>query len=188
MKDVIEQVDDWVARGDQVALATVVGTKRSAPRPPGAKMAINSRGEVYGAVSGGCVEGAVVQVAEGVLAVEMGATAIAGVLGIVGACFEVLLNPSVTGRSGGLGGNVGAAIAQVSGEVDRIFSYDALGRDQSLETARAEATGRAIAAGAVAASVHVVDVEELPLQYLPGGSVRIRVKVVGDLNLGLTAV
>jgi hypothetical protein len=83
---------------------------------------------------------------------------------------------------------IGAGIAQVSGEVDRIFSYDALGRDQSLQTAHAEATGRAIAAGAVAASVHVVDVEELPLQYLPGGSVRIRVKVVGDLNLGLTAV
>ncbi|HWF25986.1 MAG TPA: XdhC family protein [Solirubrobacteraceae bacterium] len=67
MKDVIEQVDEWVARGDEVALATVVEVKRSAPRPPGSKMAINSRGEVYGAVSGGCVEGAVVQVAESVL-------------------------------------------------------------------------------------------------------------------------
>jgi xanthine dehydrogenase accessory factor len=36
MRDVIEQVDRWVARGDRVALATVVGVKRSAPRPPGA--------------------------------------------------------------------------------------------------------------------------------------------------------
>ncbi len=68
MKDVVEQVDEWVRRGDRVALATVVGTRRSAPRPPGAKMAINDRGEVHGAVSGGCVEGAVVEVAEGVLA------------------------------------------------------------------------------------------------------------------------
>ncbi len=67
MRDVIDQVDDWVARGDRVALATVVAVKRSAPRPPGAKMAINSRGEVTGAVSGGCVEGAVVEVAEDVL-------------------------------------------------------------------------------------------------------------------------
>lgn len=67
MKDVLEQVDTWVARGDRVALATVVAVKRSAPRPPGAKMAINDRGEVHGAVSGGCVEGAVVEVAEGVL-------------------------------------------------------------------------------------------------------------------------
>ena len=68
MKDVIEDVSAWVARGDSVALATVIDVKRSAPRPPGAKMAINSRGEVSGAVSGGCVEGAVVEVAEEVLA------------------------------------------------------------------------------------------------------------------------
>jgi xanthine dehydrogenase accessory factor len=67
MKDVIEDVNAWVSRGDEVALATVIDVKRSAPRPPGAKMAINSRGEVSGAVSGGCVEGAVVTVAEDVL-------------------------------------------------------------------------------------------------------------------------
>ena len=68
MKDVLQDLDAWVARGDRVALATVVGVQRSAPRPPGAKMAINDRGEVSGAVSGGCVEGAVVEVAEQVLA------------------------------------------------------------------------------------------------------------------------
>jgi len=67
MKDVLEDVDAWVARGDRVALATVIDVKRSAPRPPGAKMAINDKGEVSGAVSGGCVEGAVVEVAEEVL-------------------------------------------------------------------------------------------------------------------------
>jgi xanthine dehydrogenase accessory factor len=67
MKDVLHAVDDWVARGDRVALVTVVDVKRSAPRPPGAKMAVNDRGEVTGAVSGGCVEGAVVEVAEEVL-------------------------------------------------------------------------------------------------------------------------
>src|SRR4051812_36615990 len=67
MRDVLSDVDAWTARGDKVALAMVVGVKRSAPRPPGAKMAINSRGEVSGAVSGGCVEGAVVAVAEDVL-------------------------------------------------------------------------------------------------------------------------
>ena len=67
MKDVVEDVRNWTARGDRVAIATVVGVKRSAPRPPGAKMAINDRGEVSGAVSGGCVEGAVVEVAAEVL-------------------------------------------------------------------------------------------------------------------------
>ena len=68
MKDVLSEVDAWAARGDAVALATVVGVKRSAPRPPGAKMAVNEHGEICGAVSGGCVEGAVVEVAEEVLA------------------------------------------------------------------------------------------------------------------------
>src|SRR3954463_12379879 len=64
MRDVLSDVDAWTARGDKVALAMVVGVKRSAPRPRGAKMAISSSGEVSGAVSGGCVEGAVVEVAE----------------------------------------------------------------------------------------------------------------------------
>jgi xanthine dehydrogenase accessory factor len=67
MKDVVEDVTAWAARGDRVAIATVVGVKRSAPRPPGAKMAVNEHGEVSGAVSGGCVEGAVVEVAAEVL-------------------------------------------------------------------------------------------------------------------------
>jgi xanthine dehydrogenase accessory factor len=67
MKDVVEDVSAWTARGDRVAIATVVGVKRSAPRPPGAKMAVNEHGEVSGAVSGGCVEGAVVEVAAEVL-------------------------------------------------------------------------------------------------------------------------
>ena len=67
MKDVLEEVDAWVANGEKVALATVIDVKRSAPRPPGAKMAISAGGEISGAVSGGCVEGAVVEVAEEIL-------------------------------------------------------------------------------------------------------------------------
>jgi xanthine dehydrogenase accessory factor len=67
MKDVLKDVDLWTGRGDAVALATVISVKRSAPRPPGAKMAVNEHGEISGAVSGGCVEGAVVEVAEQVL-------------------------------------------------------------------------------------------------------------------------
>jgi len=67
MKDVLDDLEAWTARGDGVALATVIDVKRSAPRPPGSKMAVNDRGEVSGAVSGGCVEGAVVEVAEEVL-------------------------------------------------------------------------------------------------------------------------
>ena len=67
MTEILEEVEGWVARGDKVALATVVSVKRSAPRPPGTKMAVNDQGAVVGAVSGGCVEGAVVEVAEEVL-------------------------------------------------------------------------------------------------------------------------
>jgi xanthine dehydrogenase accessory factor len=64
---VLKDVDAWTARGERVALATVVAVRRSAPRPAGAKMAISSSGEVSGAVSGGCVEGSVVMAAEEVL-------------------------------------------------------------------------------------------------------------------------
>jgi xanthine dehydrogenase accessory factor len=67
MKDVIEDVDRWVQRGDKVALATVVGIRRSAPRPVGSKMAINDKGEISGMVSGGCVEGAVIEIADGII-------------------------------------------------------------------------------------------------------------------------
>jgi xanthine dehydrogenase accessory factor len=67
MRDVFEQLERWTQRGDRVALATVVDVRRSAPRPPGAKMAVNEHGEIAGAVSGGCVEGAVVEIAERVI-------------------------------------------------------------------------------------------------------------------------
>ena len=67
VKDVLEDLRAWADRGDQAAVATVVGVKRSAPRAPGAKMAVSGRGEVSGAVSGGCVEGAVVEAAAEVL-------------------------------------------------------------------------------------------------------------------------
>jgi xanthine dehydrogenase accessory factor len=67
MRDVLDAVRAWGAEGRSVALGTVVEVKRSAPRPPGAKMAVSSTGELQGAVSGGCVEGAVVSAAEEVL-------------------------------------------------------------------------------------------------------------------------
>ncbi len=67
MRDVLSELERWIARGDRVALATVVDVRRSAPRPPGAKMAVNEHGEIAGAVSGGCVEGAVVEIADDVI-------------------------------------------------------------------------------------------------------------------------
>jgi N-methylhydantoinase A/oxoprolinase/acetone carboxylase beta subunit len=79
---------------------------------------------------------------------------------------------------------IGAAIAQVGGEVDRIFSLRHQSRDQVLEQAKQEALERAVASGAMRASVRVIDVEDVPLTYLPGNATRVRVKVVGDLELG----
>lgn len=78
---------------------------------------------------------------------------------------------------------IGAAIAQVGGEVDRIFALGATTREEVLAAARSEATGKAIAAGAQPDSVQIVEVDEVPIAYLPGNAVRIRVKAVGDLQL-----
>lgn len=78
---------------------------------------------------------------------------------------------------------VGAAIAQISGEVDRVFSLAEMPRDEAVDRAKKEAIERAIAAGADQDSTHVVDVEDVPLAYLPGNATRIRVKAVGDLGV-----
>ncbi len=74
---------------------------------------------------------------------------------------------------------VGAAIAQVSGEVDRIFRDKT--RDEAISLARAEAVEQAVRSGADPASIVVVDVEDLPLAYLSGNTLRTRVRVVGDI-------
>jgi xanthine dehydrogenase accessory factor len=65
--ETLRTAEIWRTRGDDVALATVVRTRRSAPRPLGSKFAVGSRGEMAGSVSGGCVEGAVVGEAQSVL-------------------------------------------------------------------------------------------------------------------------
>lgn len=76
---------------------------------------------------------------------------------------------------------IGAAIAQVGGEVDRVFSLDAIPRDKALDQAKEEATQRVLKEGAIPNTVEIVDVEEIPLSYLPGNATRIRVKAVGSL-------
>ena len=67
MKEVLTEIGLWKARGDRIAMATVIDVQRSAPRPPGSKMAVNEHGEIAGSVSGGCVEGAVAEIADGIL-------------------------------------------------------------------------------------------------------------------------
>jgi N-methylhydantoinase A/oxoprolinase/acetone carboxylase beta subunit len=79
---------------------------------------------------------------------------------------------------------IGAAIAQVGGETDRIFSVPPGGRDAIIDQAREEAVQQAVAAGADPETVHIVEVDEVPLAYLPGNATRVRVKAVGDLLIG----
>jgi N-methylhydantoinase A/oxoprolinase/acetone carboxylase beta subunit len=83
---------------------------------------------------------------------------------------------------------IGAAIAQIGGEVDRVFSLDQLPREEALAQAKQEATDKAVAAGASPGSVAIVDVEEVPLAYLPSNATRIHVKAVGELELGRQTV
>lgn len=77
---------------------------------------------------------------------------------------------------------VGAAFAQVGGEVDRIFSLVGRNRGAALEEAHEQARQRAIDAGAEPTSVRIVDAEDVPLSHLPEGTaLRVRVKAVGEM-------
>ena len=67
MKEILSDVERWRARGEKIAVATVVATRRSAPRPVGSKLAISQSGEMAGSVSGGCVESDVYEFAREVL-------------------------------------------------------------------------------------------------------------------------
>ena len=64
MRDILDQITKWWGAGETFGLATVVNTFRSAPRDPGAALAVSAGGEVVGSVSGGCVEGAVYELAQ----------------------------------------------------------------------------------------------------------------------------
>jgi N-methylhydantoinase A/oxoprolinase/acetone carboxylase beta subunit len=81
---------------------------------------------------------------------------------------------------------IGAAIASVSGQVDRIFHFGAGGRKAALDEASAEARDHAVAAGADPETVQIVELEEIPLAYLTSPAVRIRAKAAGALG-GLSA-
>ena len=74
---------------------------------------------------------------------------------------------------------VGAAIAQISGETDQV--YRDLPRAEAIALAEAQARDRAVAAGADRASLATVDVEDIPLAYLPGNALRVRVRVAGEM-------
>jgi hypothetical protein len=73
---------------------------------------------------------------------------------------------------------VGAAIAQVSGEADQVFS--GIGSREAIAEATRLAMKRGVEAGALESSLEVIEVEDLPIAYLPGNARRVRVRVVGQ--------
>jgi N-methylhydantoinase A/oxoprolinase/acetone carboxylase beta subunit len=106
-------------------------------------------------------------------------------IAVGGACFLVPerlagVSEVVHVRHQAVANAVGAAIAQVSGEVDQIFQD--LPREAAIAEGRRLAEHRAVAGGAAPKTLQVVEVEDLPLAYLPGNSLRVRVRVVGDVD------
>lgn len=103
---------------------------------------------------------------------------------------SVLVNRPIPGvselvvpKEAGVANAIGASIAQVSGETERVVSYTAGGRDAAIGAATTDACEAAVRAGAKRETIEVLDVEEVPLAYAPGGAVRLRVKVAGTLDL-----
>lgn len=85
-------------------------------------------------------------------------------------------------RHGEVARAVGAASSRIGGEVDRIISGDPTTRSRSIENAKSLAVQKAVMAGAADQTIHITEVEEIPLAYLPGDFVRVRVKAIGDLR------
>jgi xanthine dehydrogenase accessory factor len=67
VKEIVDEVERWRKRGERFAVATVVATRRSAPRPVGSKLAVSESGALCGSVSGGCVESDIAEHAKAVL-------------------------------------------------------------------------------------------------------------------------
>jgi len=77
---------------------------------------------------------------------------------------------------------IGAAIAQVSGSIDGVYDVVTKGREAVIEEVKAAAIAEAVKAGADESTIEVVELEEIPLAYLPSNAVRFRVKAVGELK------
>ena len=104
---------------------------------------------------------------------------------------SILLSDALAGASqvlrpehAGVANAIGAAIAQVSGQMERVYSLESGGRQEAIADCSAGAIGRAITAGADPDTIEVVDVEEVPLTYVPSNATLVRVKAVGNLSLG----
>ena len=84
-------------------------------------------------------------------------------------------------ENAGVANAIGAAIAQIGGEAERMLSYRETPRDEAIKMVTQSATDRAVKAGADLASIKAVDIEETAIPYMDEGATRVRVKVIGDL-------
>jgi len=82
---------------------------------------------------------------------------------------------------GGVANAIGSAISKVSGTYEQLIDYNEIPREQALAQARAEAVELAVAAGAIRETVEIIDAEDVPLQYYPGNTARVKIKAAGDL-------
>lgn len=82
---------------------------------------------------------------------------------------------------GGVANAIGSAISKVSGTYEQLIDYDKTPRDKALAKARADAIELAVAAGAIRETVEIIDAEDVPLQYYPGNTARVKIKAAGDL-------
>ena len=86
-------------------------------------------------------------------------------------------------ENAGVANAIGAAIAQIGGEAERLVSYRQMSREDALAGVTEEATERAVVAGASRETIRVSDIEETAIPYMDEGSTRLRVKVIGDIAL-----
>ena len=82
---------------------------------------------------------------------------------------------------GGVANAIGSAISKVSGTYEQLIDYNEIPRDEALARARADAIKLAVAAGAIRETVEIIDAEDVPLQYYPGNTARVKIKAAGDL-------
>ena len=84
-------------------------------------------------------------------------------------------------QHGGVANAIGSAISKVSGTYEQLIDYNEIPRDEALVQARAEAIELAVSAGAIRETVEIIDMEDVPLQYYPGNTARVKIKAAGDL-------
>jgi hypothetical protein len=82
----------------------------------------------------------------------------------------------------GVANAIGAAIAQIGGEVERLVSYREIPREEAIKKMSEEARLTAINAGADANTIRIADIEETTISYMAEGSTRLRIKAVGDIS------